>query len=160
MSKGFTLVEVLLAVTLLAVFVLGLTQLLSFSVLTVKQGENFTKGNALAQEQLEALINLKNIGGPQWDWINTPVNTNPNEYYQPIYSGGSWQLGAKTTTPDLSVPQVKLIEIKPVKRCGFDLCTDVWGILDPHSRLITVTVKWLERGLDQQVVLSTVVNHI
>ena len=158
--KGFTLVEIMLSVALLAVFIPAFIYVFSFSTFAVSQGENYSQAYSIGQEQMEAILTLKNTGGSVWDWTTTPSNTAAGEYYQPSQTAGVWSLGAKTTTPAASGEFTKLVEIKEVKRCGNTICSDAWGVVDQHSREIVVTVKWKENGQDTSVDLITIVNNI
>lgn len=159
MRNGFTLIEIILAIALLAVFLPAFIYVISFSTQAVSQGEKFSKAYSLGQEQMEAIIKLKNDAGANWDWTTTPVNTAAGEYYQPQLTAGAWVLGSKTTTPATS-EFTKLVQIKPVKRCGSAICDEAWGVTDPYSREISVEVIWSERGQEQNVELVTIVNNI
>lgn len=159
-SKGFTLIEIMLSIALLAIFIPALIYALGFSTFTVSQGEKFTIASSAAQEQMEAVIKLKNENGSNWDWVNTPDYTSTGEYYQPQLVSGAWQLGSKTTIPSETDGFTKVVEINQVKRCAKDLCDDSWGITDPHSRKVTVKVTWKENGQDQTVSLTSLLTNI
>ena len=59
MKNGFSLVEILMAVALSAVFIPALVHIYSLSIFSTSQGEKFSQGTALAQEQMEAVYFVK-----------------------------------------------------------------------------------------------------
>lgn len=156
-NKGFTLVEILIAIALAAILLPAVGMILSFSIFSSSQGENFSKAYRLAQEGMEAIVYLKSQNNASWDWVATPGNTGINEFYQPSQSGGVWQLGTKTPSPTVtSEIFTRKIQINSVERCGFAICA-IGGILDPHTRKITTHVLWTERDQPQEVKLETYV---
>lgn len=160
MNKGFTLVEIMLSIALLSAFVPAFIYVFSFSSFSVIQSNNYSQAYTLGQEQIEAILNLKSLSGANWDWVNTPINTNLGEYYQPSETMGNWTLGNKTTSPLQSDKFTKLVEITDIKRCGNAICNEPWGIVDLYSRKITVTINWKENGQDTNIKLLTIVNNI
>lgn len=156
-EKGFSLVEIIIAVGLVAIFVPAIGIIFSLSIFSASQGEKYSQAYSLAQEQMEALYSLKSEGGIRWDWISTPVNTAAGEYYQPYQFGGVWQLGAKTTAPTEIEGFTKKVEISPVMRCGLAIC-EIGG-LDDASRKAIVYVLWNERGEEKEVTLETYVTR-
>lgn len=57
-KEGFSLIEVLVGIALLAVAVLGLVQLFTYSILNNARSERITRGTFLAQQQIEFIRNL------------------------------------------------------------------------------------------------------
>jgi prepilin-type N-terminal cleavage/methylation domain-containing protein len=159
MKKGFSLVEVVLSVALLAVFLPAFIHLFSFSTFATSQGEKFTKAHAIAQEQMEAVIFLKNEGGSDWDWTSKPVDTASGQNYQPQFSAGTWDLGPIQSSEPLPVDgYTKKVGIRRILRCGVTICE--FGAPDNFSREVTVIVGWTENGKDQEVELKTLVTRI
>ena len=159
MNKGFSLVEVVLSVALLAVFLPAFVHLFSFSTFATSQGEKFTQAHAIAQEQMEVIIFLKNVGGGDWDWTSTPFDTASAENYQPQFNAGTWDLGPIMSSEPIPVDgYTKKVEIKRVLRCGVTICE--FGAPDNYSREIRVIVGWTENGKNQEVELKTLVTRI
>lgn len=156
-EKGFSLIEILIAVGLIAIFIPAIGIIFSMSIFSASQGEKFSQAYSQAQEQMEAIYFLKSKGGLDWDWVSTPVNTSAGEYYQPSQIGGVWQLGGKTTTPDGIEGFTKKVEVFQVMRCGQVIC-DIGGI-DDNSRKVVVFVSWQERGENNEVKLETYVTR-
>ncbi len=160
-SRGFTFVELMITVGLIGIFVPAIAKTLSFSLFSSRQGEQMSQAYALAQEGMEAVMQIKS--GAAWDWTSTPVNTGPGEYYQPAISGGTWQLGSITSVippPVTDPPFSRTLTVEPVHRCpGYDpiqICAS-GGVADPYSRLVTVRVSWTEPGGPQEVMTQAYV---
>lgn len=161
-QRGFTFVELLIAIGLIGIFVPVIVKSLSFSLFASHQGEQFTQGYAHAQEGMEAVYSMKSDSG--WEWTSSsPTNTSPGEYYQPMFTGGTWQLGSilNITPPAVTKdPYTRSIEILEVQRCPaydpFAIC-DSGGAVDDLSRKIIVRVTWPEDGDIGQVQLESYV---
>lgn len=157
-KTGFALVEIVVAMGLVATFLPAIGVILSFNINSSSQGKNFSKAYQLAQEGMEAIIYLKAKNDPAWDWQNTPANTTTGEYYQPQQTGGSWQLGSTTTSPSITEdPFTRTIEISEVRRCSHIVCEDPLALVDQNSRKIIVYVSWPEKNQIQEVKLESYV---
>lgn len=157
-NLGFSLIEIIIAVGLVAIFLPAVGVALSFSLRSSAQGENFSKAYRLAQEGMEATLHLKSQNDSAWDWINTPANTTPSDYYQPVQAGGVWQLGGKTTTPTVApAPFTRKVTIIEVRRCGLIICDNPWAPVDQYSRKITIYVSWPEEDQTQEVKIDAYV---
>ncbi|MFH1971260.1 MAG: type II secretion system protein [Patescibacteria group bacterium] len=156
-EKGFSLVEIIIAIGLVAVFLPAIGAIFSLSIFSASQGEKYSQAYALAQEQMEAVYFLKNKAGSSWDWISTPANTLIGEYYQPYQTNGIWQLGGKTVLPQETNGFNKKVEIFSVRRCGLAICE--MGVLDDYSRKINVFVSWQEKGEVSEIKMESYVTH-
>ena len=159
-NQGFTLIEILLSVALLAVFIPAITDIYSLSLFTASQGEKFAQANSLAQEQMEAIFYIKD-NDPGWDWNDSTINTSPTEYYQPQIMAGNWQLGAKTSTSTPIDDFTKTVQIIEIWRDpgNHNITPTGTGSLDNYSRQAKVTVTWTEKGQPQQVTLESLVTQ-
>lgn len=157
-NAGFSLIEIIVAVGLAAVFLPAVGMIFSFAIGSASQGEKFSQAYRLAQEGMEAAFYLKSQNDASWDWQTTPGNTASGEYYQPTQTGGVWQLGGKTTTPAVTQPPfTRKVGIVEVRRCGLVICSDPWATVDPYSRKITVHVTWPGKGQTEEVKLEAYV---
>lgn len=157
-SKGFTLVEILIALALVAILIPAFITALHFSIFTSGQGDSFSRAYALAQEQMEVIYLLKNEGG--WTWDDTsPLNTAPGSYYQPVKSGNTWTLGSMTSAPIPDGFYTKKVEIKPIMRDAAGVINGSPPLTDDNenSRFVTVYVKWKENGITQEVKLESII---
>lgn len=159
-TNGFTLVEMLIAIGLAALFLPALVYVFSFSLGSANQGENYTQAYALAQEQMEVIYYLKE-NDLNWNWSSEPENTAVNEYYQPTKNGsGIWSLGSKTSSPLETNGHTITVQILPVKRTATgDITEDEGGIPDDTSRKIIVNVTWMEKSVPTQIDLVAYVSQ-
>jgi prepilin-type N-terminal cleavage/methylation domain-containing protein len=130
-SKGFSLIEILISIAVAAVILPGIIALQSLSSFTSGQGETYTKAYTLAQQEMETIYKLKR----DWDWDTS-----------------------LSYTPPTSTGYTKNVVIDEVQRCGNQVCN--LGFFDPHTRKVTVTVSWNERGTDQKIELISYVTKI
>lgn len=160
-KNGFSLLEIIITIGLVAIFIPAIGVIFSLSVFSASQGEKFSQAYALAQEQMEAIYFLKSCDDSAWDWETTPVNTSIGEYYQLSNSGGTWQLGAKTTTSVSDGEFTKKVAILPVFRIpplpGGEISQESWAVEDLTTRKIEILVSWNERGEKQEIRLSSYV---
>lgn len=160
-KSGFSLIEIIVAVGLAAIFLPAIGVMLSSALSSSIQGENFSKAYRLAQEGMEAVVYLKSQNAPSWDWINTPDNTTPGQYYQPTQTGGIWQLGGKTTTLVVTPsPFTRKIEVTQICRDASRVlsdCNNPGASVDQYSRKITTYVSWPEKGQTQEAKLDAYV---
>lgn len=57
-NKGFTLFEVIIAIAIVAIAILGLAQLFTYSVLNNSRSDRITNATFLAQQQIDVLRNM------------------------------------------------------------------------------------------------------
>ena len=61
-NKGFTLLEVMISMIILAIGILGLALLISVSIYGNSYSNESTRANALAQQEVETLVNQASYG--------------------------------------------------------------------------------------------------
>jgi len=161
MNKGFTLIEIMMSVALTAVVLPALVLSLGFSLKTARQGEKYTMAYSLAQEQMEAVNNIKNSGDATWEWtVDSPYNTAAGEYYQPYLDSGVWKLGTRTTAPLSYDGYTKKVEIKEVNRdASGNISDESWAMPDDLSRWINVYVIWYENGEVEEIKLTSLITR-
>lgn len=131
-NRGFTFVEIIVALGLAAILLPALGSALSFSIRVASQGEKFTQATSIAQQGMENLYSQKS---QNWSSIVDGV----------------------TTT--VSLPFTRTITISDVKR-NLSGDIDSGGTNDPNTKLINVIVTWPEEGGSQKVALNSyVTNH-
>jgi prepilin-type N-terminal cleavage/methylation domain-containing protein len=157
-KAGYTLIESLVAIGLIAILVPAAAFMFSFVSTVTAQADKFTRAHALSQEGMEAVMYLKNKQDSAWDWTNTPANTSGSSVYQPNLVAGVWELGTQTPTPVIDLdPFTRTLTIEPVFR-NLSLQLSDSGTPDPFARLITITVSWLDKGQVESVVKKTYVS--
>lgn len=159
MKKGFTLVEIMVSLAIMALFLPALARLFTFAINTSTQGDMYSKAYAMSQEGIEAVYYIKENRPDIWDWDITPVNTTSTEYYQVIKSGDEWGFdGGKKSAADLSAIDgfTRSIQIFMVVR-------DVEGNLnsgsteDKFTKKIVSRVSWTGINGQEEVILSSYV---
>lgn len=136
-NSGFSLIEILIAIALVAVFIPAIATIFSLSLQSSSQGEKFSQAYSLAQQGMEEKFNEKTA----WLW----TSSNPTN---------------GITTNNLPNNFTRNIEI--VKACRDlatkNLCDCSSCSEDNESRRIIVTVSWPERDtLEPQVKLEAYV---
>lgn len=159
-NEGFSLIEIIVAVGLAAIFLPALGMIFSFAIGSASQGEKYSQAYRLAQEGMEAIFYLKSQNDALWNWETSPVNTVSGEYYQPTQAGDIWQLGAKTTSLVVTQPPfTRKIGITQVCRNPSLIidCSEPGASVDPYTRQITVYISWPEKGQTEEVKLEAYV---
>lgn len=148
-NKGFTLVEVVIACTIITITVLSLMNASGKGIELSGRALKQTQANTLLEEGAEA---VKIIRDTNWDTISslsldTPYylffNTNTN----------TWSLSDSLATPASSIPTYPIDEtfsreivISLVNRDGNDDISESGTNLDSQTKKITVTVSWYSSG--------------
>jgi len=157
-QRGFTFVEIIIALGLSAILLPALGRALSFSIRIASQGEKFTQAYSLAQEDMEAIYYIKSNDPINWAWTaSSPVSG----IYQPSKSSGVWDLGPIVTPTVSPAPFTRSVQISGVNRdlSSHDISL-VGGGPDFNTKLVHVVVSWPEANSIQKVVLdSYVTNH-
>lgn len=158
MKKGFTLVEVMVSLAIMALFLPALAKLFTFAINTSTQGDMYSKAYALSQEGIEAVYYIKENRPDIWDWDTTPVNTSTTEYYQVIKSGHEWDFdGGKKSAADLLAVDgyTRSIQIFMVVR---DADGNLSGTTeDKYTKKIVSKVSWTGINGQEEVTLSSYV---
>ena len=133
-NKGFTFVEIIVALGLAAIMLPALGRALSFSIRVASQGEKFSQAYNLAQQDMESM-----------------------------YAQKSQNWSGFTGSTIVTSPYTRVITVSSVQRCGvkptWTICTS-GGVSDPDTKKITVVVSWAEVGGPQQITLTSyVTNH-
>lgn len=118
-SQGFTLLEVAIAMAVLAIVLLGITSMQVNAVRNVTVGNLYSQANTVANQHLEFLKNIDLTTLDGWDGNvenNVAATTDTDPECPPIF----------TRTTNISLPA----ELASAKFC----------------RLITVTVSWTRAG--------------
>lgn len=154
-NKGFTFVEIIIALGVAAILLPALGRAISFSIRVASQGEKFSQAYALAQEDMEAIYYIKSNDPTNWAWT---ASSPADGTYQPSKSGNIWVLGSIVTPTPSPAPFTRSVQISTVSR---DINGDIGsGSLDPNTRLVHVVVSWPEANDIQKVTLdSYVTNH-
>ncbi len=160
-NEGFSLIEIIVAVGLAAIFLPALGMIFSFAIGSASQGEKYSQAYRLAQEGMETIFYLKSQNDALWDWQATPANTLSGEYYQPNQVGDFWQLGPKTTSLVVTRPpftrKIEIIEVCRNLSLIINDCGAPGVSIDPYTRKVISYATWLEKGQTEEVRLEAYV---
>jgi prepilin-type N-terminal cleavage/methylation domain-containing protein len=149
-NKGFSLVEVVLA---LAIFALSWSAIASLSLSgfsAIEQGGRFTEAESLVQEGLEG---VRAASEPAWNELI--FSTSSVEI-----SGGEWQFSGEGTTEIIDL-FTRTILFNDVCRDSSDNVVDCPGdYVDPHSKEVVSNILWNVRpGIDNEVEHRTILTN-
>ncbi len=162
-KKGFSVIELMVAITILVVVVIVFYQVAAFSLRALKGSINETKAGYLAQEGVEAVRNIRDQ--VEWDdggdgKIGIGEFSVVNIYY-PIISANNWEL--TTTDPGiLDIFFTREITFANLSRDpATDDIEDVYNPVndDENSKKVTVKVSWQEGGENKDVTLVTYITN-
>lgn len=133
LTKGFTLIEVVVGAAIILLFISALSAALSLYVSILPDRVDNVKAQYLVQEGIEVVKYLRNEG---WD-TNIAALSNNTDYYLQL-DAGAWSL---TTTEQITDGFTRTIVFSDMYRDGNnDIATS--GTLDLDGRLVTVTASW------------------
>jgi len=132
-TKGFTLVEVVLAIAIVGIALLGLAQLFTYSVLINSRSERMTNATFLAQQRIEFLRNvsttdLSTIVSPTDEILdlNSDGIMDFRRVTQIQPTGYSWHVRILVfSTEQIGVPVASLIDDPHKYRVRADISTIV-----------------------------------
>jgi Tfp pilus assembly protein PilV len=150
-QKGFMMVEILIAVSVIAVSVLAVMGVAHNSIRVARQSSHATQAGFLLEEGAESVRILRDNA-----WTNISALT-PSTNYYPTFSGGTWTL---STTPNTVGIFTRTVNISTVKRDNTTNDISSSGTDDPDTMLVVVTVSWLEGGTTVTKTLSFYVMNI
>lgn len=142
-EKGFSLFEVLIAISVFAVIGVAATQLIGISLESDKTSAQKTIALQLAQEESEAVDSLAT---ESWQNIYGLSKSSTNHYYTAI-SGSKWA----TSTGDESLtlnttPYKRYFYVDNVSRDSGGAITTSGGNNDPSTQKITAVASWQNSG--------------
>lgn len=139
--SGFTIIEVIIACTIISVTILTLTQAAAKGIELSLRSLNQTEASMLLEEGAEA---VKTIRDTSWD--NISGLTPETDYYLTFDSGlGAWSLGMSPTPLVDSIFDRKVI-ISEVLRDSDGNISEV-GNIDPGTKKVTINVVWIDHGV-------------
>lgn len=141
--RGFSLIELLLAGALFAVFSWGVIELLAVNLEADRLGEEMTFATRYAEEAIEAIHSIR---ARDFDALETTTSTGISRV------SGDWVFSG---SEDVDDKYVRTIAIESVNRDNGDI-VESGGSDDPDTRKAIVTVSWsLSPTRPETVVLET-----
>jgi type II secretory pathway pseudopilin PulG len=162
---GFTMMEVLLAASIMVVALLGIASVLPSADMNLHQSGQISKAVSLAQQMIETLkndpftalpsyqgVDTRNTGTYPVDDPTTPIPGNPGNFM-----GGS-NITKWATDINLYLATGAGITNGYGTIAVSDVATDAGG--NAILRKVTVTVRWTDRGNPYSVKLETLASAI
>jgi len=150
---GLTLVEILVATSIILVFLLALSGVNNLYFKTVLLNTSSVRATFLAEEGLEAMRFLRDSS-----WINNISPLTINTGYNLVLEANTW----KATTTSILIDNLfeRVVNIREVYRDSSDDIVSSGGTLDPNTRFITVTVSWRTGEATTTKLISTYLSNI
>lgn len=148
---GFTLVEALLAVTVLMTVAIGSVAANRLTTSGIKMGQLRSHANTLASETMDAVMSVK---------LEDFSAINLGTYY-PAHNGTKWTLIAGTETIAGLTRSVTFSPVMRALSCFTMICDIVsqGGIVDPNSFFVKITVSWSESGQPKSTVMDSLITY-
>lgn len=152
-NNGLTLVEVLIATSIILVFLLALFGAHSLYLRTAFSNGEVIKAAELAEESLEAMRFLRDSS-----WNTNIASLTLETDYGLIFSAGSWQVSAT----DIWVDSIfeRTVTLSAVYRDASGDIVSSGGTLDPNTVLVASSVSWSERGATTTKSISTYLTNL
>ena len=131
------IVEILVAASIITVSILATTAVTQKSIYISRQAFHATQAAFLLEEGAEAVRIVRDNA-----WSNVSSLTVGTNYY-PTFSGGTWTLSATANTVGIFT---RIVIITSVNRDDNKDIASV-GTNDPGTKLVTVSVSWIEGGI-------------
>jgi prepilin-type N-terminal cleavage/methylation domain-containing protein len=161
-DRGFSLVEVLVAASVIAIGFAGLAGMLALSSYGVREGRYRSVAVALADERAEQIRTAR------WDGTGDCLGLSPSPAFPPVTDECPGQGVGFPPFPDertgaLPPPFEQFSRAARVLSCAAEVCP----VISPDLRLVTVTVSYTPTsglggnvtGADQSIVVNRLVGR-
>lgn len=153
-NSGLTLVEVLIATSVILVFLLAFSSVHNLYLKTAFSNGEVIKATELVEESLEVVRFLRDSS---WNTNITPLSLDTD--YHLVFEGGEWQV----TTTEALIDNLfeRVVTLSAVYRD--DVSADIvsgGGTLDPGTLLVVSSVSWSSGGATTTKSISTYVTNI
>ena len=133
-QKGFLVVEILVAASIITLTILSATVVAQKSIYVSRQALNTTQAAHLLEEGAEAVRIYRDNA-----WANISGMTLGTNYY-PVFSGGTWTFSTTVSTIGIFTRKVVVSNVNRDNSTK-DIVTS-GGAVDAGTKLVTVTVTW------------------
>lgn len=137
-NKGFLAVEILVAISIIAVSVLAAMTVAQKSISLSRQSFHISQASFLLEEGAEAVRVLRDT-----NWTNVS-NLNTTTDYYPLFDGNTWTLSVSASKVGIFTRKINMQNVNRNASNGNIISSG--GTLDPDTKLFIVTVSWPEGG--------------
>ena len=139
-SGGFMMLEIIIATSIIVVFLLVAMSVAAKAIAFSRQSLHVSQAAFLLEEGAEAVrINRDNA------WTNISGLTPGTNYYL-NFSGGSWIFQQSAPSPSQTDNFTRTVVVSNVSRDATTGDIALFGNNDSGTKLVIVTVAWTERG--------------
>jgi type II secretory pathway pseudopilin PulG len=150
-EKGFSLIDILVAIAIVSVALVSLLGLASFSLATSTLIRQANQANNIAQETIEIVRNFRD--GTTWDVDGLGKLATSTDYHpEKTGSPPKWQLIQGEET--IGIFKRKVV-FKDVFRDSDSNIVESGGNFDPNTKKVIVDVSWQEKGRTHLVEITT-----
>lgn len=152
-NSGLTLVEVLIATSMILVFLLAFSGVHNLYLKTAFSNGEVVKATELAEESLEVVRFLRDSS---WNTNIAPLSLDTDYYL--VFEGGGWQVTTTKTPIDTIFERV--VTLSAVYR---DVSADIisgGGTLDPDTLMVVSSVSWSRGGVATTKSISTYLTNL
>jgi len=135
LNSGLTLVEVLIATSIILVFLLAFLGVYNLYLKTAFSNGEVIKAAALAEESLEIIRFLRDSS---WNTNIVPLSLDTDYYL--VFEGGEWQVIATNIWVDDAFE--RNVRLSAVYRDASGDIVSSGGVLDPGTLLVVSSVSW------------------
>ncbi len=151
--KGFSLVEVLVAISIILVFLTALIGTYNLYLRIAFENSDVAKAAYLAEEGIEAVKLLRDTS-----WDEKILTLSMGTPYYIGFSSGTWQTIATPSYVDSLFERVVIIN--NVYRDGNSDIVTSGGTLDENIKKVTARVSWFHRGATTTKEMSTYIANL
>ncbi len=152
-DEGLTLAEVLVATSIILVFLLALLEVHTLYLKTALSNGETIKATGLAEESLEVMRFLRDSS---WSANIAPLSLDVD--YGLVFESGVWQVTANNILVDDTFERT--IVLSAVYRDSSGDIVSSGGTLDPDTLLLISNVSWPNRGATTTKSISTYLTNL
>lgn len=152
-EKGFSMVEVVLATSIILGFLLALFSINNLYLKTALSNTDSMKATFLAEESLEAMRFLRDLS-----WHNNIQQLSTTTDYNLVFESNLWK--ATTTVRYVDSIFEREVALDDVYRNSSSDIVSTGGTADPNTRLIIATVSWFNGSATTTKSISTYLSNI
>ena len=138
-SRGFTLIEIVLATSIFTMFFLSISFFYKKALDVSKDTTGHIQSGYFLEEGIEAVKLMRDAG-----WTTNIATLTPGTTYYLYWNGSMWT--ATTTVQVLENTYTRSFVIANVARDANDNIVSSGGTNDPGTKMVTLNISWMRYG--------------